>query len=57
MKALDSIWEFPAELGDSLMEIVALIEQILEDYWQRMERALEGLTPAELEQLGEQGGI
>ncbi|MFQ6030650.1 MAG: DinB family protein [Dehalococcoidia bacterium] len=30
------------------MEIVALIEQILGDYWQRMERALEGLTPAEL---------
>ena len=30
------------------MEIVALIEQTLGDYWQRMERALEGLTPAEL---------
>ena len=30
------------------MEIIALIEQTLEDYWQRMERALEGLTPAEL---------
>lgn len=31
------------------MEIVALIEQTLGDYWQRMELALEGLTPAELE--------
>ena len=30
------------------MEIIALIEQTLEDYWQRMDRALEGLTPAEL---------
>ena len=30
------------------MEIVAFIEHILGDYWQRMERALEGLTPAEL---------
>ena len=30
------------------MEIVELIEQTLGDYWQRMEQALEGLTPAEL---------
>ena len=30
------------------MEIVALIEQTLGDYWERMDRALEGLTPAEL---------
>ena len=30
------------------MEIIALIEQTLEDYWQRMERALDDLAPAEL---------
>ncbi len=30
------------------MEIVALIEQTLGDYWQRMEGALEGLSPVEL---------
>ena len=30
------------------MDILALIEQTLEDYWQRMEHALDGLTPAEL---------
>ncbi len=30
------------------MEIIALIEQTLEDYWQRIDRALDGLTPAEL---------
>ena len=30
------------------METLSLIEQTLEDYWQRMERALDGLTPAEL---------
>ena len=30
------------------MDILALIGQTLEDYWQRMEQALDGLTPAEL---------
>ncbi len=30
------------------MEITALIEETLGDYWERMDRALEGLTPAEL---------
>ena len=30
------------------MDILALIEQTLEDYWQRMEHALDGLMPAEL---------
>ena len=30
------------------MEIVELIEETLGDYWERMDRALEGLTPAEL---------